>query len=89
MFEPNNNVVVECDRNVYKTIDELEQENKWLHDEKMNLLDIEAKLQARVSVEVENKKHENEELRHDIEQLKKRCEALTHFLNKQALAQTA
>ena len=83
MFEPNNNVVVECDRNVYKTIDELEQENKWLHDEKMNLLDIEAKLQARVSVEVENKKHENEELKLEIEQLKKRCEVLTQFLNKQ------
>ena len=83
MFEPNNNVVVECDRNVYKTIDELEQENKWLHDEKMNLLDIEAKLQARVSVEVENKKHENQELKLEIEQLKKRCEVLTQFLNKQ------
>ena len=88
MFEPTNNVV-ECDKSVYKTIDELEQENKWLHDEKMNLLDIEAKLQARVSVEVENKKHENLELKLEIEQLKKRCDALTQFLNKQALAQTA
>ena len=87
MFAQTNNVV-ECDKSVYKAIDELEQENKWLHDEKMNLLDIEAKLQARVSVEVENKKQENEELRHDIEQLKRRCEALTNFLNKQALAQT-
>ena len=88
MFEPANNIV-ECDKSViYKTIDELEQENKWLHDEKMNLLNIEAKLQARVSVEVENKKHENEELKQDIEQLKRRCEALTQFLNKQALAQT-
>ena len=83
MFEPTNNVVVECDKSVYKTIDELEQENKWLHGEKMNLLDIEAKLQARVSVEVENKKHENEELKLEIEQLKKRCEVLTQFLNKQ------
>jgi hypothetical protein len=55
MFEPTNNVVVECDKSVYKTIDELEQENKWLHDEKMNLLDIEAKLQARVSLEVETR----------------------------------
>ena len=80
MFEQTQNVE-EIGKSIYKTIEELEQEKKRLHDEKTNLLDIEAKLQARVSEEVDVRKQENEELKTEIENLKRRCEELTQFLN--------
>jgi hypothetical protein len=85
MFEPNNNL--ECRESVYKTLEELEQQNKWLRDEKTNLLEIEAKLQARAFEEVESRKQENSELKLEIEQLKNKCGSLTQFLNKKALVQ--
>ena len=47
-------------------------------------MDIEAKLQAKVSEEVATRKQENEELRIEVEAIKKRCEQLTEFLNGQA-----
>jgi predicted RNase H-like nuclease (RuvC/YqgF family) len=81
MFEPEN--IEECEKSVVKTIQELEQENKRLHDEKTNLMDIEAKLQSKVNEEVATRKQENEELKIEVEALKKRCEQLTRFLNKQ------
>jgi polyhydroxyalkanoate synthesis regulator phasin len=81
MLVPDN--IEELGKSIAKTIEELEQENKCLHDEKANLLDIEAKLQARVSEELVAKKQENEELRLEIENLKQRCEKLTQYLNKQ------
>ena len=86
MFEPDN--IEECEIEVYAknmadAIEQLEQENKRLHEEKANLLDIEAKLQARVSEELTVKKQENEELKVEIETLKQRCEKLTQYLNKQ------
>jgi predicted RNase H-like nuclease (RuvC/YqgF family) len=87
MFEPTNNTL--GSNSVYKIIEELEQEKRWLHEEKLNLLDVEAHLQARINSEVENRKHENAGLRLEIEQIKQRCEVLTRFLNKQILAQTA
>jgi len=80
MFEQTQNIE-ESGKSVYKTIEELEQEKKRLHEEKANLLDIEAKLQARVSEEIGNRKLENEEIKSEIENLKRRCEELTQFLN--------
>ena len=82
MFDPDN--IEECGKSIVTTIQELEQENKRLHDEKTNLMDIEAKLQAKVSEEVATRKQENEELRIEVEVIKKRCEQLTEFLNGQA-----
>jgi len=82
MFNPDN--IEECGKSIVTTIQELEQENKRLHDEKTNLMDIEAKLQAKVSEEVATRKQENEELRIEVEVIKKRCEQLTEFLNGQA-----
>jgi hypothetical protein len=86
MFEPCNNVE-ELEKSILKTLENLEQENKQLNEEKANLLDIEAKLQARVSEEVDARKHENDGLKIEVEVLRKRCEELTQFLNRQA-AQT-
>ena len=80
MFEQTQNIE-ETGKSIYKTIEELEQEKKRLHDEKANLLDIEAKLQARVGEEVDIRKQENQELKTEIEDLKRRCEELTQFLN--------
>ncbi|HLC00360.1 MAG TPA: hypothetical protein VJL33_03495 [Candidatus Bathyarchaeia archaeon] len=80
MFEQTQNVE-ELGKSIYKTIEELEQEKKRLYDEKANLLDIEAKLQARVGEEVDIRKQENQELKTEIEDLKRRCEELTQFLN--------
>ena len=80
MFEQTQNVE-ELGKSIYKTIEELELEKKRLYDEKANLLDIEAKLQARVDEEVDIRKQENQELKTEIEDLKRRCEELTQFLN--------
>ena len=80
MFEQTQNIE-ELGKSIYKTIEELEQEKKRLYDEKANLLDIEAKLQARVGEEVDIRKQENQELKTEIEDLKRRCEELTQFLN--------
>ena len=82
MFEQQPQNIEEVDDgSVYKTIEELEQEKKRLNDEKTNLLDIEAKLQARVNEEIEVRKQENDDIKSEIESLKKRCEELTQFLN--------
>jgi NifB/MoaA-like Fe-S oxidoreductase len=87
MFEPDN--IEEFGKNIDKTIEELEQENKRLHQEKANLLEIEAKLQARVGEEFAVRKRENEELRTEIDNLKKRCEQLTQYLNRQTMTEIA
>jgi len=87
MLVPDN--IEEFGKSIVKTIEELEQENKRLHDEKANLLDIEAKLQARVNDEVAMRKQENEELKLEVETLKQRCEKLTQYLNKQTAAEIA
>ena len=87
MFEQTQNTE-ESGKSVYKTIEELEQEKKRLNEEKMNLLDIEAKLQARVNDEIEVRKQENDELKTEIDDLKKKCEDLTQFLNKQTTGGT-
>ena len=87
MFEPCNNIE-ELEKSVLKALEYLEQENKQLHEEKASLLDIEARLQARVSEEVEARKQENDGLKIEVEVLRKKCEELTQFLNRQA-AQTA
>jgi len=84
MFAPSDNIEEES-KSVYKIIAELEDEKKRLHDEKANLLDIEAKLQARVNEELEIRRRENEELKSDVYTLKKRCEELTQFLNNRRL----
>ena len=73
MFEQTQDIE-EIDKSIYKTIEELEEEKKRLHDEKANLLDIEAKLQAKVSEEVGLRKQENDELKAEIQNLKRRCE---------------
>ena len=81
MYNPDN--IEEFGKTVGKTIEELEKENKRLHEEKANLLEIEAKLQAKVSEEVTAREQENQELRLEVENLKKRCEQLTQYLNRQ------
>jgi chromosome segregation ATPase len=87
MYEPDN--IEEFGKDIDKTIEELEEENKKLHQEKANLLEIEAKLQAKVSEELTTRKQENEELRTEIENLKKRCEQLTQYLNRQTTTEMA
>jgi len=81
MYEPEN--IEEFGKSIDKTIEELEEEKRKLHQEKANLLEIEAKLQAKVSEELTNRKQENDELRIEIDNLKKRCEQLTQYLNRQ------
>ena len=82
MFQADN--IEDCVRSVVKAIEKLDQENKRLHEEKTNLLDIEAKLQAKASEELAVRKQENDELRVEVENLKKRCEELTQYINRQA-----
>ncbi len=72
----------EYGKTVVEAIEELAKENKRLHEEKTNLLEIEAQLQLKVNEEVTMKKQENAELRLEIENLKKRCEILTQWLNR-------
>jgi len=81
MFEPDN--IEEFGKTLSKAIEELEKENKRLHEEKANLMEIEAVLKAKVNEEVSMRKQENEELRLEVENLKKRCEELTQCLNRQ------
>ena len=87
MTEPENNgKEIERSQNslgqILRTLEELEQENKRLHDEKVNLLDIESKLESRVNKEVDDKRHQNYELRTEVEKLQRICEELTQILNK-------
>lgn len=82
MFQADN--IEDCVKSIVKAIEELDQENKRLHEEKTNLIDIEAKLQAKASEELAVRKQENDELRVEVENLKKRCEELTQYINRQA-----
>jgi hypothetical protein len=88
VFEPTNHLQ-ELEKSPLTIMEELTTENKRLHDEKANLMEIEAKLQAKVAEEVESKKAENQELRVEVDILKKRCEELTQFLNKKATEPSA
>jgi uncharacterized protein YaaW (UPF0174 family) len=60
---------------------ELETETKLLYDEKMNLLNIEQELLSRISEEIQNRMKRKEELAREVEELKRKCEGLTNFLN--------
>jgi hypothetical protein len=82
MFEPPQNLL-EAEKSLFKTIEEIEQENKRLHEEKANLLDIEAELHARINEAIDARKRENEGLRIEVEMLKRKCEEFTQFLNSQ------
>jgi hypothetical protein len=64
-----------------RVLEELEKEEKMLYEEKMNLLDIENKLVLKINEEIENKRQKREQLRVEVEDLRKRCEELTNLLN--------
>ena len=60
---------------------QLEEEAKLLNDEKINLMDLQEKLWFRISKEIEHKRQNNEELKKEVAELKKKCEDLTRILN--------
>ena len=67
--------------NALSVLEELEKEAKMFSEEKMNLLDIEEKLILRINKEIENKRQMREQLKMEVEDLRKKCEGLTNFLN--------
>jgi DNA repair exonuclease SbcCD ATPase subunit len=62
-------------------LEELEKEAKMLYEEKMNLMDIEEELILKINEEIGNRRQERERLKTEVEDLRKRCEKLTNFLN--------
>ena len=59
----------------------LEIEENSLLEEKLQLIEIEKKLQLKIKEEIEAKKRRIEELKNEIEELKRRCEELANVLN--------
>ncbi len=74
----------EFQTDTFHILSNLEQESKQLQEEKANLLNIEAKLQAKINEEIEIVEQKNTGLRKEVEDLKRRCEELTQVLNKQS-----
>jgi SMC interacting uncharacterized protein involved in chromosome segregation len=83
MFVPTANEE-EFQTDTFHILSNLEQESKQLQEEKANLINIEAKLQAKISEEIETIEQKNIGLRKEVDDLKRRCEELTQVLNKQA-----
>lgn len=64
-----------------QALTELEEEIRFLSEEKLNLLEIEKDLLSKISEEVVNKRKKRDELKRQIEDLRMRCEMLTKVLN--------
>jgi predicted RNase H-like nuclease (RuvC/YqgF family) len=67
--------------NTLQVLEQLEKEAQELNEEKMNLLDMQERLWLKISAEIENRRKKNEELRIEVEELRKKCDELTRVLN--------
>ena len=68
-------------KNAFQVFEELEKETRTLCEEKASLLDIEEKLALKIVEEVEKRRQKKEQLKAEVEDLRRRCEELTTFLN--------
>jgi len=68
-------------------LEKLEKEEESLIQEKKDLMEAEEQLWLRVSVEIENKRRRNMELKQEVEQLRRKCEELTRVLNRSVISQ--
>ena len=67
--------------NTLQVLEQLEKEVQELNEEKMNLLDMQERLWLKISAEIENRRKKNEELKIEVEELRKKCNELTRVLN--------
>ena len=71
----------DCGLSLLQTLEQLEKEAQLLGDEKAGLLSIEEKLWFMVNEEIVDRQVRNEELRIDVEELRRKCVELTRILN--------
>ncbi len=67
---------------VLQTLDELGREIEELSEEKSNLMDIEKKLNDEIEKETKIRQKKRDKVKTEVEDLKKKCEELTGFVNK-------
>jgi predicted transcriptional regulator len=60
---------------------ELEKETKSLNEQKTSLLDIEEKLLLKINERIEKERQKREQLKTEVEELRKKCEELVTFVN--------
>jgi hypothetical protein len=73
--------------NKLNDLEKLEKEEESLVQEKSDLMAAEEQLWLRISVEIENRKRRNMELKQEVEQLRRKCEELTSVLNRSVINQ--
>jgi hypothetical protein len=76
-----------CKLNKLNDLEKLEKEEGSLVQEKSDLMAAEEQLWLRISVEIENRKRRNMELKQEVEQLRRKCEELTSVLNRSVINQ--
>ena len=69
------------EKNALLVLDELGKEIDILGEEKNSLLDIEKKLEKEIEREVKRREQKRKLLKTEVENLKKKCEKLTFFVN--------
>jgi hypothetical protein len=69
------------EKSAIQVLDELGKEIDSLCDEKRSLIDIERKLAREVDEEIKRRKQKRKLLKTEVENLKKKCEKLTFFVN--------
>ena len=73
--------------NTLQVLEQLEKEAQDLNEEKINLLDMQKRLLLKISAEIENRRKKNEELKIEVEELRKKCDELTRVLNTWTVGQ--
>jgi len=68
-------------------LEKLEKEEESLIQEKKDLMEAEEQLWHRITVEIENRRQRNLELKQEVEQLRRKCEELTRVLNQSVISQ--
>ena len=77
----------DCHLNKLEDLEKLEKEEESLIQEKKDLMEAEEQLWLRISVEIENRRQRNMELKQEVEQLRRKCEELTRVLNRSVISQ--
>jgi seryl-tRNA synthetase len=72
--------------NALQAIEELQRETSRLDEEKTSLLAIEDKLLLQIDEALERGRQRKDQLKAEVENLRKRCEELVTFLNSQNVA---
>ena len=71
----------DCYSNNLEVLDKLEKEAELLNQEKKSLIEMQEQLWLKISVEIENKRQKNQELKQDVEELRSKCGELSKVLN--------